>query len=77
MNTWADSIGQKITYLAVLLDFKPPMGDADRPMWAANAPLAMIDQYVPNLKKLYAVAIAADQRRWSRLLPIIATAARG
>jgi enterochelin esterase-like enzyme len=25
--------------------------------WAANAPLAMIDQYVPNLKKLHAIAI--------------------
>jgi S-formylglutathione hydrolase FrmB len=24
--------------------------------WAANAPLAMIDQYIPNLKKLHAIA---------------------
>jgi hypothetical protein len=27
--------------------------------WAANAPLAMIDQYVPNLKKLHAIAVDA------------------
>jgi len=25
--------------------------------WAANAPLAMIDQYIPNLRKLHAIAI--------------------
>jgi S-formylglutathione hydrolase len=24
--------------------------------WAANAPLAMLDQYIPNLKKLHAIA---------------------
>lgn len=24
--------------------------------WAANAPLAMVDQYIPNLKKLHAIA---------------------
>jgi S-formylglutathione hydrolase len=27
--------------------------------WAANAPLAMIDQYIPNLKKLHAIAVDA------------------
>jgi len=27
--------------------------------WAANAPLAMIDQYVPDLKRLHAIAIDA------------------
>lgn len=44
--------------------------------WAANAPLAMIDQYVPNLKKLHAIAIdvgdkdglAASNRELSELL---------
>ena len=25
--------------------------------WVANAPLAMIDQYVPNMKKLHAIAM--------------------
>ena len=25
--------------------------------WAANAPLAMVDQYIPNLKKLHAIAM--------------------
>jgi len=44
--------------------------------WAANAPLAMIDQYVPNLKKLTAIAIdvgdkdglAASNQELSRIL---------
>jgi enterochelin esterase-like enzyme len=27
--------------------------------WAANAPLAMIDQYIPNLKRLHAIAFDA------------------
>ena len=27
--------------------------------WAANAPLAMIDQYIPNLRKLHAIAVDA------------------
>ena len=27
--------------------------------WAANAPLAMIDQYLPNLRKLHAIAVDA------------------
>lgn len=32
--------------------------------WAANAPLAMVDQYVPNLKRLKAIAMdAGDQDR--------------
>jgi len=30
--------------------------------WAANAPLAMIDQYVPNLKKLHAIAIEVGDK---------------
>jgi S-formylglutathione hydrolase FrmB len=25
--------------------------------WAANAPLVMVDQYVPNLKRLHAIAL--------------------
>ena len=29
MNSWADASGRGITYLAVLIDFEPPMGDAD------------------------------------------------
>ncbi|HWP60605.1 MAG TPA: hypothetical protein VNL14_22110 [Candidatus Acidoferrales bacterium] len=29
MNMWADTSGRSITYVAVLLDFEPPMGDAD------------------------------------------------
>ena len=44
--------------------------------WAANAPLAMVDQYVPNLKKLKAIAIdvgdkdglAGSNRELSRVL---------
>jgi S-formylglutathione hydrolase len=44
--------------------------------WAANAPLAMIDQYVPNLRKLAAIAIdvgdkdglAASNRQLSEVL---------
>ena len=44
--------------------------------WAANAPLAMIDPYVPNLKKLHAIDIdvgdkdglAGNNRELSRLL---------
>ena len=44
--------------------------------WAANAPLAMIDQYVPNLRKLHAVGIdvgdkdglAGNNRELSRIL---------
>ena len=44
--------------------------------WAANAPLAMIDQYVPNLKKLQAIMIdvgdkdglAGNNRELSRIL---------
>jgi enterochelin esterase-like enzyme len=44
--------------------------------WAANAPLAMIDQYVTNLKKLGAIAIdvgdkdglAASNRQLSEVL---------
>ena len=36
-------------------DGKPQPGVSAR--WAANAPLAMIDQYVPSLKKLHAIAI--------------------
>ncbi|RAJ95735.1 putative esterase [Larkinella arboricola] len=30
--------------------------------WAANAPLAMIDQYIPNLKKLNAIAFDAGSK---------------
>jgi S-formylglutathione hydrolase FrmB len=44
--------------------------------WAANAPLAMVDQYVPNLRKLHAIAIdvgdkdglAASNRQLSEIL---------
>ncbi|HLI84061.1 MAG TPA: alpha/beta hydrolase-fold protein [Bryobacteraceae bacterium] len=44
--------------------------------WAANAPLAMIDQYIPNLRKLHAIAIdvgdkdglAASNRELSEIL---------
>jgi S-formylglutathione hydrolase len=44
--------------------------------WAANAPLAMIDQYIPNLRKLHAIAIdvgdkdslAASNRQLSEVL---------
>jgi S-formylglutathione hydrolase len=44
--------------------------------WAANAPLAMLDQYVPNLKKLHAIGIdvgdkdglAASNTEMSRIL---------
>lgn len=44
--------------------------------WVANAPLAMLDQYVPNLKRLQAIAIdvgdkdglAASNKELSRLL---------
>ena len=44
--------------------------------WAANAPLAMLDQYVPNLKKLKAIAmdvgdqdgLANSNRELSRIL---------
>jgi S-formylglutathione hydrolase len=44
--------------------------------WAANAPLAMLDQYVPNLRKLHAIAIdvgdkdglAASNRQLSEIL---------
>ena len=44
--------------------------------WAANAPLAMIDQYVTNLRKLHAIAIdvgdkdglAASNRQLSQIL---------
>lgn len=44
--------------------------------WVANAPLAMLDQYVPNLKRLRAIAIdvgdkdglAASNKELSRLL---------
>ena len=44
--------------------------------WVANAPLAMLDQYVPNLKRLQAIAIdvgdkdglAASNQELSRLL---------
>lgn len=30
--------------------------------WAANAPLAMVDQYIPNLKALHAVALDAGNK---------------
>jgi S-formylglutathione hydrolase FrmB len=44
--------------------------------WVANAPLAMVDQYVPNLKRLHAIAIdvgdkdglAASNRQLSEIL---------
>ncbi|HEY7389439.1 MAG TPA: alpha/beta hydrolase-fold protein [Bryobacteraceae bacterium] len=44
--------------------------------WAANAPLAIIDQYIPNLRKLHAIAIdvgdkdglAASNRQLSEIL---------
>src|SRR5437588_11917947 len=36
-------------------DGKPQAAVAAR--WVANAPLAMLDQYVPNLRKLHAIAI--------------------
>jgi hypothetical protein len=40
--------------------------------WAANAPLTMLDRYVPNLKALYAIAVEigtqdsllASNRQW-------------
>jgi S-formylglutathione hydrolase len=44
----------------------PYKGDEVQPAvvakWAANAPLAMIDQYVGNLKKLHAIAMDAGDK---------------
>ena len=38
--------------------------------WAANAPLAMIDQYIPNLKRLRALAVDAGAQDTGIAAPV-------
>src|SRR6202167_486468 len=66
----------------------PYKGDELQPAvvakWAANAPLAMIDQYISNLRKMHAIAmdagdkdepIASTVRTRSKSIPAVASAA--